>query len=572
MNDAPLPFEIVVDPILSPLIDCQPLAEKIRAAAVGALRTLVRELGLPVAPQVQFGCEPISTGVALRVRGRDVPYPRDSFAQVRSSWSKSDNEWRDWVAEHVANGRWERARDDAAVGDAVAVFMGRLIGAIAVWRPDRLFDEEVAKAWLAVRKIQSAIPWNGNLPEPSRLVKILRPVLALGIAIADAATILPILDDAESDSDELAERLIERLRSDSIFLLANPSYWRELPADFRDEWQRLRDNLFFQLGVRVPPIHFLEKDTMLPRMMALRIHHVTLPPRLGLAPNELFAAASAESLQQKMKLKASPVPHPLGGAPGAVVADGANELAAGGIMTWNPVSFAMLCVEQQLRRHAGALVSVDRVEAELAALHEPFPELVLSALERVPLTRMAELFRALLVEQASIRNSRTILQSAATFDTVVLDGQSRIALDDRLVLHPRLADHASANDVNDIVAFVRIGLRLQIEAQSRRGGTTLQVLLLDQAMEDSLLDLVVELARGGESALIAASVRKYLTDRIEAAWTLPGPPVLLTTVTVRRALRILIGDDFPDATVIAYDELPTTSQLQPFARITPPNI
>ena len=571
MNDVPLPFEIVVDPLFAPLFDCQPVAEKIRSAASGALRTLLRELGLPMAPQVQFRSEPLSNGIALRVRGRELPYPRDSFAQARSSWSASENTWRDWVGEHVANGGWERARDDASVGDAIAAFIGRLVWGIAAWRPDRLFDAEVAAAWLAVRKLQCAASLSGNLPDPSRLVEILRPVLALGIAIADAAAILPLLVEAGKDSNEVAEHLIERLRPRSISLLAHPAYRQELLADFDDASQRLRDSLFFALGVRVPPIKFVQEETIPPRMLALRIHHVTLPPRLGLAAGELFAAASPESLPQGMTRTASPAPHPLTGAPGAVVAnEAADRLATDGVVTWNPISYGLLCVEQQLRRHAGALISVEGVEADLAALHVHFPELVLAALERVPLTSMVQLFRALVAEQASIRNSRTILQSAATFDTVVLDGQSRIALDDRLVLHPRLADHASGNDVNDIVAFVRIGLQLQIEAQSRRGSKTLQVLQAGQAMEDSLLDLVVELARAGESALIAAPVRKYLVDRIAAAWTLAGPPVVLTTVTVRRALHTLVGDEFPDATVIAYEELPTNSQLEPVAAIELP--
>src|SRR4051812_20679098 len=118
MNDAPLPFEIVVDPLFAPLFDCQPVADKIRAAAAGTLRSLMRELGLPMAPQVQFRSEPLSNGIALRVRGRDLPYPRDSFAQAGSSWSTSDHAWRDWVNEHVANGAWMHARDDGAVGDA----------------------------------------------------------------------------------------------------------------------------------------------------------------------------------------------------------------------------------------------------------------------------------------------------------------------------------------------------------------------------------------------------------------------------------------------------------------------
>ena len=571
MNDAPLPFEIVVDPLFAPLFDCQPVAEKIRAAAAGVLRTLLRETGLPMAPQVQFRCEPLSNGIALRVRGRDLPYPRDLFARVRSSWSASHQSWHDWVGEHVANGGWERARDDATVREAIAAFIGRLVWGIATWRPERLLDTEVANAWLAVRKIQTAASSTSTFPDPARLGEILRPVLALGIAIADAATILPLLVDAGKDSEELAELLIERLRSRSISLLAHPDYRQELPANFDEVSQRLRDSVFSTLGVRVPPINLVADESIPPGMVAVRIHHVTLAPQIGLRKAELFAAASAESLQQGMKLTASPAPHPLTAAPGAVVAnDAAGRLAAGGIATWDPISYALLCVEQQLRWHAGALISVEGVEADLAALHVHFPELVLAALERVPITCMVQLFRALVAEQTSIRNSRTILQSVATFDTVVLDGQSRIALDDRLVLHPQLASHASANDVNDIVAFVRIGLKLQIEAQSRRGSKTLQVLQVDQAMEDSLLELVVELARGGEAALVAAPIRKYLVERMATAWTRPGPPVVLTTVTVRRAFRTLVGDEFPDATVIAYEELPTNSQLEPFAAIQLP--
>lgn len=584
MNDLPLPFDLTVDPLLSPLIECAPVAEKIRIAATASLRGLMRELGLPVAPLVQWRCEPVPVGIALRVRGRDLPYPHDLFAQAWNSWSASDPAWREWAALHVAQGGWERARDDAAVCEEISAFIARLVSAIAAWRPDRLFDSEVAAAWLAKARIQGTSASSRSLSETGYLARILHPILALGIAITDAATILPLLTTTEVDPADITEELIDRLRPGYISLLAHPSYWHELvpgivlprraddpvlPGETRMVFQRLREDLFFRLGLHVPQIQLVAEDSLPPRMLALRIHHVTLVAWRGLAPGELFAEASADFLKGEMSLDAAPAQHPVARVPGAVIAAGApaNPLEARGIPTWTPISYAALCIEKQLRRRAAALVSLDRTEADLAALHVHFPDLVLAALERVPLPRMAQLTRLLAAEQTSVRNSRTILESVATFDTIVADGQSRIVLDDRLVLHPRLAGHASKDEIDDIVAFVRMGLKLQIEAQSRRSGTLLRVLTLDQAVENSLLELFLG-SGGEESVLVAAPVRSQLAAHISANWNLQAPPVVITKTTLRRTVRALIGDELPEAAVIAYDELPTNCSIEPIGSVS----
>lgn len=582
MNDLPLPFDLTVDPLLSPLIECAPVAEKIRIAATTSLHGLMRELGLPVAPLVQCRCEPVPGGIALRVRGRELPYPHDFFAQAWNSWSATDPAWREWAASHVAHGGWELARDDAAVCEEISAFIARLASKIAAWRPDRLFDSEVAAAWLAKARIQGTSASSGSLSETGYLARILHPILALGIAITDGATILPLLTTAEVHPADITEELIDRLRPGYISLLAHPSYWQELipgivlPRNADDPvlhgeagmvFQRLRDDLFFKLGLHVPPIQFVAEDSLPPRMLALRIHHVTLEAWRGLALGELFAEASADFLKGERSLDAAPAQHPVTRVPGAVIAAGAPANPLRGIRTWTPISYAALCIEQQLRRRAAALVSVDRTEADLAALHVHFPDLVLAALERVPLPRMAQLTRLLAAEQTSVRNSRTILESVAKFDTIVADQQSRIVLDDRLVLHPRLTERASKDEIDDIVAFVRMGLKLQIEAQSCRSGRPLRVLTLDQAVENSLFELLLG-SGGEESVLVAAPVRSQLAAHISANWNLQAPPVVVTTTTLRRTVRALIEDELPEAAVIAYEELPANCSIQPIGSVS----
>jgi len=148
-------------------------------------------------------------------------------------------------------------------------------------------------------------------------------------------------------------------------------------------------------------------------------------------------------------------------------------------------------------------------------------------------------------EQVSIKDLRTILESLSEWaqtekDTVIL------------------------------TEYVRSSLKRYISYKYSLGQSVLAVYLLDPEIEDMVRAAIKQTSAGSYLALDPDSSQLILHAlRNTIRPTPPGgqPPVLITTMDVRRFVRKLIEGEFPELPVVSFQEIVPEIRLQPLGRI-----
>jgi len=199
-----------------------------------------------------------------------------------------------------------------------------------------------------------------------------------------------------------------------------------------------------------------------------------------------------------------------------------------------------------LRRYAYELVGIQEAQALLDALEKTHPALVHEVVPKVvPPQLLADVLRRLVEEQVSIRDLRSILGALADWGRAEKD--------------PVL-----------LTEYVRGALKRQITFAHTRGTRTLAVLLLEPQIEEAIRGAITKTQTGSYLALepemshdILGAVRRSLAGRSPAA----PPPVLLTSMEIRRFVKRLVEIEHPDVAVLSFQELVQDVNVQPVGRI-----
>jgi len=298
---------------------------------------------------------------------------------------------------------------------------------------------------------------------------------------------------------------------------------------------RVRDELFYELGVRVPGIRVRTEAAYLPAG-SYRILMDEVPAALGqVVPGALYALAQPEELAF-LELKAEPAMEPSTGKPISRVS---AEARARLEMAQVPLRSAGELIAEHLRsiiraRTAGFL-GIQEVQGLLDGLEAHAPTLVKEALQKVPLPLLTEVLRKLVEEQVSIRNMRAILEALVAPTT---EGDAS-ALAERC--RQALSRYLSYKFAPSGPLFAYL-VDPEIEETLRSGGPRGPAPSPERVAE--ILEGVKHLAMGGQT-------------------------VLLTAPDVRRTLRKLCEGTFPDVAVLTYGELDMNLQIRPLGRLSP---
>ncbi|HSP80643.1 MAG TPA: type III secretion system export apparatus subunit SctV [Myxococcaceae bacterium] len=298
---------------------------------------------------------------------------------------------------------------------------------------------------------------------------------------------------------------------------------------------RMREEFFYELGVRVPGIRVRAEASYLPAG-SYRILLDEVPAGMGqVVPGALYALATPEELSF-LELPAEPVVEPATGKPISRVAEeGRARLEMAQIPLRRPGELIAEHLRSLLRARAAVLLGVQEVQGLLDGLEAQAPTLVKEALQKVPLPLLTEVLRKLVEEQVSIRNLRVILEALVAPTT---EGDaSALAERCRQALH-RYLSHKFAPS-GPLFAYL---VDPEIEEILRGGGPRGPAPAPEQVAE--ILEGVKRVATGGQT-------------------------VLLTAPDVRRTLRKLCEGAFPDVAVLTYGELDAELQIRPLGRLSP---
>jgi len=158
---------------------------------------------------------------------------------------------------------------------------------------------------------------------------------------------------------------------------------------------------------------------------------------------------------------------------------------------------------------------------------------------------------------------RLILEELLDFDFIVVDAINLIILDDSLPTD-KSPESAWMRDARTLGAFVRTRMKSYLCNKYTHAANTLVVWLLDPEIEKLLAD-------NGLKELDLEKCEKMMRALGNEVGKLPPSatqPALLTTVSLRQAVRELIANDFSHVPVLCYQELSAYLNIQPIARIS----
>ena len=298
---------------------------------------------------------------------------------------------------------------------------------------------------------------------------------------------------------------------------------------------RIRDEIFYELGVRVPGIRVRTDAAYLPAG-SYRILVDEVPAAMGqVVPGALYALAQPEELVF-LELKAEPAMEPSTGKPiSRVSAEARARLELAQVPLRSAGELIAEHLRSVIRARTAGFLGIQEVQGLLDGLEAQAPTLVKEALQKVPLPLLTEVLRKLVEEQVSIRNMRAILEALVAptteGDATALAERCRQALS-------RYLSHKFAPS-GPLFAYL---VDPEIEETLRSGGPRGPAPSPERVAE--ILEGVKHIATGGQT-------------------------VLLTAPDVRRTLRKLCEGAFPDVAVLTYGELDMNLQIRPLGRLSP---
>jgi type III secretion protein V len=149
--------------------------------------------------------------------------------------------------------------------------------------------------------------------------------------------------------------------------------------------------------------------------------------------------------------------------------------------------------------------------------------------------------------------------------------QEQISIKDLRTILEALSEWAQTEkDTVLLTEYVRSSLKRYISYKFSQGQSILSVYLLDPEIEDMVRAAIKQTSAGSYLALDPDSANLIIQTMKNTISPQPlgaQPPVLLTTLDVRRFVRKLIEGEFPDINVVSHQEIIPEIRIQPLGRI-----
>lgn len=307
---------------------------------------------------------------------------------------------------------------------------------------------------------------------------------------------------------------------------------------------KIRRALYFDFGVPFPGIH-LRFNELLPAETynillsevpvsqgRLRAHHLIVRE----APSNLDALQITYEEDKRF----------LPDIPTLWVPDSLREpLSKAGIRFLDTNQILTHHLAFVLKKYAPDFMGIQEAKVLLTSMEAKFPDLVKEVTRVMPIQKIAEILQRLVSEEVSIRNLRAILESLIEW------GQKE-------------------KDSVLLTEYVRFALKRHISYKHASAMNILPAYLLAPDVEDTLRESIRQTSSGSYLAL-APEVSKRLVENIKkVVGTMAAsahPPVLLTSMDVRRYVRKMIEPELYELPVLSYQELTPDINIQPLARV-----
>ena len=207
--------------------------------------------------------------------------------------------------------------------------------------------------------------------------------------------------------------------------------------------------------------------------------------------------------------------------------------------------------EEVLARHAvGAMqqqahlfMGIQEVQWILEKAVKDYPNLVAEALKAIPTIKIAEVLRRLLEEQVPVRNVRAILESLVAWG-------------------------AKEKDTLMLTEYARAELGRFLAHRAADGRDQLEVVMLDQAVEQTVRQAIKQTPAGNFLALPPETIDQITEAVLQLSGRAPvGGRAVITSMDIRRYLRKMIERKAPWLQVYSFQELGGHVELRSLGRV-----
>lgn len=307
---------------------------------------------------------------------------------------------------------------------------------------------------------------------------------------------------------------------------------------------KMRIALYQDMGIRYPGVHVrTDAPTLETEEYAILLNEVPII-RARIFKDHVLCNETQENLL-RYNIPSKSYKNTLG-LPSHWVEERYMEiLKKAGIKFWKPLEVVILHLSYFFRHYSNEFIGIQEVRSMLEFVEKSFPDLIKEVTRLVPLQKLTDIFKRLVQEQVSIKDLRTILEALSEWAQ-------------------------SEKDTVLLTEYVRSSLKRYISYKHSQGQTTLSVYLLDPEIEDMVRGAIKQTSAGSYLALDPDSVQLILQamrNTIAPAAPRAQPPVLLTAIDVRRFVRKLVEMEFPDVSVVSYQEVIPEIRIQPLGRV-----
>lgn len=368
-------------------------------------------------------------------------------------------------------------------------------------------------------------------------------------------------DIAETPKEDVVKRAVKKHGENLPFIMPSPISLEVGSAiiPFVDDKQDggrfineliplLRHGLYYELGVNFPGIQVRGQTVdMEPEAYVININEV--PVAQGKVMQR--AILVGESLEQLglFNISGTETIHPIDGSVVTWISSEYKDVAQqAGFRMWDVSEYLILHLSYILRRHAHEFLGLQEIQTMLSELEKTHPALVKELIPKViTLMQLSEIMQRLVQEDVAIRDLKTIFSVLAQWGEIERDTLM-------------LTEH------------IRAGLKRYITHKYAGSANTLAVYLLDSEIEEMVRTSIRRTEKGNYLALepeITQEIIEAVGKEIASHPFPPGakPPVILTTAEVRRYFRKIIELEFPQLSVLSYQELSENLRIQPIARV-----
>lgn len=315
----------------------------------------------------------------------------------------------------------------------------------------------------------------------------------------------------------------------------------------------LRHGLYYELGVNFPGIQVRGQTVdMDPEAYIININEV--PVARGRIMQACILVGEPMEQLQLFNIQGKETIHPIDGSIVTWVSEAyKNVCVQAGFRMWDIAEYLILHLSYVLRKHAHEFLGLQEIQTLLNELEKSHPALVKELVPKViTVLQIAEIFQRLVQEEIAIRDLKNIFSTLAQWAEIERN---------TLVL----TEH------------IRSGLKRYITHKYAGHSNSLAVYLLDPKIEDMVKEAVRVTEKGNYLALdpeVTQELIESIGKEIASHPFPPGakPPVILTTAEVRRYLRKIIELEFPQLSVLSYQELSENLRIQPISRVQLPRL